>query len=172
MEGARIGDDCTLGQGVFVASSVVLGDRVKVQNHVSLYDGVIVEDDVFLGPSCVFTNVRAPRAAHPTRDRAQTILRHGCTIGANATVVCGVTIGAFAFVGAGAVVTRDVPDYALVVGVPARRTGWVGRRGVRLVAGDGGLRCPSSDERFLVREGRLVPIAASEGDPPRGEDAR
>lgn len=133
MSGARIGARCVLGQGVFVAGDVIVGDNVHVQNHVSLYDGVIVEDDVFLGPSCVFTNVRHPRA-HRRGERVQTRIRAGATIGANATILCGVTVGRHAFVGAGAVVTRDVPDHALVVGNPARRVGWVDRDGRRTEA--------------------------------------
>jgi UDP-2-acetamido-3-amino-2,3-dideoxy-glucuronate N-acetyltransferase len=130
MAGATIGARCVLGQGVFVSGKAVLGDGVRVQNQVSLYDGVVIEDDVFLGPSSVFTNVRNPRASI-TGERVETRVRTGATIGANATIVCGVTIGRYAFVGAGAVVTRDVPDHALVVGNPARRVGWVDREGRR-----------------------------------------
>ncbi len=158
MAGARIGADCTLGQNVFVASGAVIGDRVKIQNNVSVYDGVTIEDEVFLGPSCVLTNVRNPRAAVSRRDAFQkTLLRRGCTIGANATVVCGVTVGRFAFVGAGAVVTRDVLDHALVVGVPARQVGWVSRRGCRLPEPDedGVTRCPESGEGYLLADGQL-----------------
>ena len=130
MAGARIGARCMLGQGAFVAGSAILGNGVRVQNHVSIYDGVEIEDDVFLGPSCVLTNVKNPRAA-ARGEREKTRIRAGATIGANATIVCGVTIGRFAFIGAGAVVTRDVPDHALVVGNPARRIGWVDRAGRR-----------------------------------------
>jgi UDP-2-acetamido-3-amino-2,3-dideoxy-glucuronate N-acetyltransferase len=158
MSGARIGDGCTLGQGVFVASGVVVGHRVKIQNHVSLYDGVEVEDDVFLGPSCVFTNVTHPRAEVSRRDAFEpTRIRRGATVGANATVVCGVTIGRYAFVGAGAVVTRDVADHALVMGVPARQTGWVSRRGVPLPEPDaaGVMRCPESGEAYVLAGGAL-----------------
>ncbi len=160
MAGARIGRDCTLGQGVFVAGSVVVGDRCKVQNHVSLYDGVVLEDEVFLGPSCVFTNVKHPRAAISRRHAFEpTLVRRGATIGANATLVCGVTVGRHAMVGAGAVVTRDVPDHALYVGVPARQVGWVGVRGVPLVAdAEGGgeaWRCPEGGERYRVVAGAL-----------------
>jgi UDP-2-acetamido-3-amino-2,3-dideoxy-glucuronate N-acetyltransferase len=153
MSGARIGRGCVLGQNVFVAAGAVVGDRVRVQNNVSIYDGVVVEDDVFLGPSCVLTNVSSPRAGIDRRGRFEaTRLRRGATIGANATVVCGVTVGRHAFVAAGAVVTRDVPDYALVMGVPGRRAGWMGRHGRRLVRGAdaGAWRCPESG--FLYRE--------------------
>lgn len=158
MSGARIGDGCTLGQGVFVASRVVVGHRVKIQNHVSLYDGVEVEDDVFLGPSCVFTNVTHPRAEVSRRERFEpTRVRRGATVGANATVVCGVTIGRYAFVAAGAVVTRDVADHALVMGVPARQTGWVSRRGVPLPDPDatGLMRCPEGGEAYVLADGAL-----------------
>lgn len=126
MGSARIGRDCSLGQNVFVGANVVLGDNVKVQNNVSIYDGVTIEDDVFLGPSMVFTNVINPRSAVSRKaDYLPTLVRRGASIGANVTVVCGTTLGEFAFVGAGAVVTRDVPDYALVVGNPARVAGWM-----------------------------------------------
>jgi UDP-2-acetamido-3-amino-2,3-dideoxy-glucuronate N-acetyltransferase len=124
---AVIGTNCSLGQNVFVANQVTVGNGVKIQNNVSLYEGVILEDYVFCGPSMVFTNVRTPRSAFPRNtsdDYAETRVRYGASIGANATVVCGVTIGEWAFVAAGAVVTRDVPDYALMAGVPARRIGW------------------------------------------------
>jgi UDP-2-acetamido-3-amino-2,3-dideoxy-glucuronate N-acetyltransferase len=177
MSGARIGRGCVLGQNVFVAAGAALGDRVRVQNNVSLYDGVTVEDDVFLGPSCVLTNVSTPRAEirrqhafEPTR------IRRGATIGANATVVCGVTIGRHAFVGAGAVVTRDVPDYALILGVPGQRADWVGRHGRRLDPEGGGLfRCPESGLRYREEGGALrcldldedAPLPFSEGDPRR-----
>lgn len=148
--GARIGRRSSFGQGCYVAGDVVVGDDVKVQNNVSIYDGVTIEDAVFLGPSCVFTNVATPRAEVSRRGAFErTVVRRGASVGANATLVCGVTVGRHALVGAGAVVTRDVPDYALVVGVPARRVGWVGRRGARLVAGDDGLLvCPESGQRY------------------------
>lgn len=157
--GARIGARCSLGQGVYVAPTVRIGDGVRIQNHVSVYDGVTLDDEVFCGPSVVFTNVVNPRAAVSRRDAYQaTHVHKGATLGANCTVVCGVTVGAYAFVGAGAVVTHDVPDHALVVGVPARHVGWMSRRGARLdlpSAGDGEAACPESRERYRLRGGRL-----------------
>jgi UDP-2-acetamido-3-amino-2,3-dideoxy-glucuronate N-acetyltransferase len=133
MPGARIGRGCSLGQNVFVARDVVIGDNVKIQNNVSLYEGVTLEDDVFCGPSMVFTNVVNPRS-HVSRkhEYRRTLVRRGATIGANATVVCGHTIGRYAFIGAGAVITAEVPDYALMLGVPARIAGWMCECGVRL----------------------------------------
>ena len=132
-EGARIGAYCSFGQNCNVAGGAIVGDRVKVQNNVSIYDGTVVESDVFLGPSCVLTNVRHPRSEVDRRSAYErTLLKRGCTIGANATVVCGVTVGRYAFVAAGAVVVADTPDYALMVGVPARRIGWMCQCGERL----------------------------------------
>ncbi len=147
MPGARVGRRCTLGQNVFVASQVVIGDGCRIQNNVSLYDGVTLEDDVFLGPSCVLTNVENPRAQIRRRDLASpTLIRRGATVGANATILCGVTIGRYAFIGAGAVVTRDVPDYALIFGVPGTHAGWMSRHGHRLVGASekGHFTCPES----------------------------
>ncbi|MCR4392075.1 MAG: N-acetyltransferase [Candidatus Acetothermia bacterium] len=135
MAGAEIGEDCTLGQNVFVAKNVKIGNHVKIQNNVSVYEGVILEDYVFCGPSCVFTNVKTPRSAFPrnrSEDYLPTHVKYGASIGANATIVCGVTIGEWAFVAAGAVVTKDVPRYALVAGVPARQIGWACQCGVSL----------------------------------------
>lgn len=144
--GAVIGDDCSLGQNVYVGNRVKVGDRVRIQNNVSLYDNVILEDGVFCGPSCVFTNVKNPRAEVSRKNEYQdTLVRRGATIGANATIVCGVTIGEYAFIGAGAVVTADVPPHALMVGVPARRVGWMSRDGERL--GED-LVCPRSGRRY------------------------
>ncbi len=153
MAGARIGARCVLGQNAFVAATAVIGDGVKIQNNVSIYDGAVLEDEVFLGPSCVLTNVRNPRAAISRRHAfEQILLRQGCTVGANATIVCGVTIGRYAFIAAGAVVTRDVPDHALVTGVPASQQGWMSRRGVRLPPpdGEGKTRCPESGELYQL----------------------
>jgi UDP-2-acetamido-3-amino-2,3-dideoxy-glucuronate N-acetyltransferase len=141
MPGARIGAGCVIGQGCYVGA-VTIGDGCRIQNHVSLYDGVTLEDEVFLGPSCVFTNVRHPRAHVARRDAyAPTLVRRGATIGANATIVCGVTIGRYAMVGAGAVVTHDVPDHAIVVGTPARWIGWACRCGETLPATRTCARC-------------------------------
>lgn len=133
MKNARIGRACILGQNVHVGPNVIIGDRCKIQNNVSLYDGVVLEDEVFCGPSMVFTNVINPRSAIERKSEfKQTLIKKGATIGANATVICGVTVGRHAFIGAGAVVTKDVPDYALVVGVPARLAGWMCRCGTKL----------------------------------------
>jgi UDP-2-acetamido-3-amino-2,3-dideoxy-glucuronate N-acetyltransferase len=159
MAGARIGRNCSLGQNVFVAASVVVGDGVRIQNNVSLYDGVVLEDDVFCGPSCVFTNVINPRSQYPRRGEYQpTRVRRGATIGANATIICGATIGRYAFIGAGAVVRGDVPDYALMLGVPARQKGWMSRHGYRLPApgADGVMLCPSSGWRYRLQAGRVT----------------
>jgi len=150
MKGARIGKRCVIGQNVNIDGGTVLGDNVKIQNNVSVYTGTVIEDDVFLGPSCVLTNVTNPRSQvnrHSLYEK--TLLRRGCSIGANSTVVCGVSIGRYAFVGAGAVVTRDVPDYALVVGNPARQIGWMSRHGHRLAPDrEGFMVCPESGLRY------------------------
>jgi UDP-2-acetamido-3-amino-2,3-dideoxy-glucuronate N-acetyltransferase len=148
---ARIGRDCVLGQGVFVGPRVVVGDRCRIQNQVSLYEGCVLEDGVFVGPSATFTNVKRPRAGFPRKDRFErTLVRAGATVGANATVLCGVTIGRGAFVSAGAVVTRDVPDFALVKGVPARPSGHVCLCGERL---DADLACAACGRRYARAAG-------------------
>lgn len=147
MKNARLGRGCNLGQNVFVASDVVIGNNVKIQNNVSVYTGVELEDDVFCGPSCVFTNVINPRSQIVRHSQyLRTLVRRGATIGANATIVCGATVGRYAFVAAGAVVRGDVPDYALMIGVPARRRGWMSRHGHRLSApgADGIMVCPET----------------------------
>ena len=153
--GARVGENCVLGQNVFIGPGVRIGDGCKVQNNVSIYQGVALEDEVFCGPSCVFTNVLTPRAFVERKEEfASTRVGRGATIGANATIVCGVAIGRYAMIGAGAVVTRDVPDFALVVGNPARRIGWVSRAGERLGPE---FTCPRTGERYrLDGEDRLV----------------
>ena len=151
MAGARIGRRCVLGQNVFVASGVVVGDDVKIQNNVSLYEGVVLEDSVFCGPSCVFTNVVNPRSEISRRTEYQeTRVRRGATIGANATIICGATIGRYAFVAAGAVIRGNAPEYGLMIGVPARRVGWMSRHGFRLPAAgaDGVTRCPATGWRY------------------------
>ena len=152
--GARIGRGCSFGQGVFVGNDVAIGDNVKIQNNVSVYDAVTLEDDVFCGPSMVFTNVHNPRAAVVRKaEYRRTLVQRGATLGANCTIVCGTTVGAHAFVGAGAVVSRDVPAFALVAGVPARRIGWMSRHGERLAlpaSGDGEATCPATGERYRL----------------------
>lgn len=151
MSKCQIGEQCTLGQNVFVANGVTIGNNVKIQNNVSLYTGVRIEDDVFCGPSCVFTNVVNPRSQiNRKSEYQQTIVRRGATIGANATIVCGATIGRYAFIGAGAVVRGDVADYALVLGVPAVQRGWMSRHGHRLENPnpDGIMLCPESGWRY------------------------
>lgn len=157
--GARLGAGCTLGQNVFVAGDVVIGRNVKIQNNVSVYAGVELEDDVFCGPSCVFTNVVNPRAQIARRGQYQrTLVRRGATIGANATIVCGAVIGRYAFLGAGAVVRGDVPDYALMLGVPATQQGWMSRYGRRLPPPDaaGIMCCPESGWRYREVEPGVV----------------
>ena len=168
MGGARVGEGCILGQNVFVAAHAVLGRGCKVQNNVSLYDGVELGDEVFCGPSMVFTNVYNPRSAVTRKDEyRRTLVKQGATIGANATIVCGSTVGRYAFVGAGAVVQKAVPDFALVVGVPARQIGWMSRFGERLelpLQGSGEAVCPHTGERYVLQDG-VVSVAEC---PPGG----
>jgi len=157
--GAVIGRNCSLGQNVFVGNRVRLGDNVKVQNNVSIYDNVMIEDDVFCGPSMVFTNVYNPRSAVSRKDQYRdTVIRRGATLGANCTIVCGVEIGHHAFVGAGSVINRDVPAFALMVGVPARQIGWMSRFGERLplgLEGSGVATCPHTGDRYELANGVL-----------------
>jgi len=167
--GAKIGEACILGQNTFVADGVVIGRNCKIQNNVSIYSGTIIEDDVFLGPSCVLTNVTNPRSQvvrHSLYEK--TLIRHGASIGANATIVCGIEIGRYAFIAAGAVVTMDVPDYALMMGVPARRCGWMSRHGHRLQPSgeDAIMICPESGFRYQeVQPGVLRCLDLNEDSP-------
>jgi UDP-2-acetamido-3-amino-2,3-dideoxy-glucuronate N-acetyltransferase len=159
LAGVRIGANCTIGQNVMIGPRVAVGDRCKIQNNVSLYEGVVLEAGVFCGPSCVFTNVSTPRAEIERKSEYhRTVVRRGASIGANATIVCGHELGPYCFVAAGAVVTRDVPAFALVAGVPARRIGWVSKAGARL---DGSLVCPQDGSRYReTAHGGLEPIEA------------
>ncbi|HTE31261.1 MAG TPA: acyltransferase [Chryseolinea sp.] len=155
MPGCKIGENCNIGQNVVISPEVVLGNNVKVQNNVSIYTGVYCEDDVFLGPSMVFTNVINPRSAVNRKDQyLKTVVRKGATIGANATVICGHDIGRFAFIGAGAVVTTQIPDYALFVGNPARHKGWMSEYGHKLIFDASGMAlCPESKEKYKLDKG-------------------
>ena len=157
--GARIGERCSFGQNVFVGNDVVIGNNVKVQNNVSIYDAVTLEDDVFCGPSMVFTNVYNPRSAVVRKDEyRRTLVKKGATIGANATLVCGATIGEYAFIGAGAVVNHDVKPYALMVGVPARQIGWMSEYGERLdlpLTGEAQACCPHTGRLYHLRGGQV-----------------
>ena len=164
LKGAKIGERCIFGQNCQVAENVVIGNNVKVQNNVSIYAGTVVEDDVFLGPSCVLTNVTNPRSQVNRHSLYEsTIFRRGATIGANATIICGIDLGRYCFIGAGAVVAKSVPDYALMVGNPARQIGWMSRHGHRLVApdADGIMRCPESGFRYKEVETGLAPVPRS-----------
>jgi len=160
MPNCIIGENCNIGQNVVISPEVVLGKNVKVQNNVSIYTGVQCEDDVFLGPSMVFTNVINPRSAVNRKNQyARTIVKQGASIGANATIVCGHDIGRFAFIGAGAVVTKNVPDYALVIGNPARQTGWMSEYGHKLKFDqDGSATCPESNERYKLENGKVFKV--------------
>jgi UDP-2-acetamido-3-amino-2,3-dideoxy-glucuronate N-acetyltransferase len=157
MPQAVIGQDCNIGQNVVISPQVRLGNRVKVQNNVSVYTGVTCEDDVFLGPSCVFTNILNPRSAINRRGRyVSTIVKKGASIGANATIICGVTIGEYALIGAGSVVLKDVPPFALVLGNPARQTGWVSEAGHRLIFDDSGIAfCPETREKYRLHSNNI-----------------
>ena len=160
--GAVIGNACSLGQNVFVGNQVVISNNCKIQNNVSVYDNVTLEDDVFCGPSMVFTNVYNPRSAVSRKNEYRdTFVGQGATLGANCTIVCGVTIGRYAFIGAGAVVNKDVPDYALMVGVPARQIGWMSEYGEQLdlpLSGHEEAQCPYTHQRYRLKERKLVQI--------------
>jgi UDP-2-acetamido-3-amino-2,3-dideoxy-glucuronate N-acetyltransferase len=160
MPNCKIGENCNIGQNVVISPEVVLGRNVKVQNNVSIYTGVICEDDVFLGPSMVFTNVINPRSAINRKNQySKTTVKKGASIGANATIVCGHDIGSFAFIGAGAVVTKHVPDYALVVGNPAKQTGWMSEFGHKLNFDKSGMAsCEESGEKYLLKEGKVSKV--------------
>ena len=163
--GARVGTDCSLGQNVYVGNDVSIGNGVKIQNNVSIYDAVTLEDDVFCGPSMVFTNVYNPRSAVTRKNQYRhTLVRRGATIGANATIVCGVTIGEYAFIAAGAVINRDVPAFALMAGVPARQIGWMSRFGERLplrIGGNGEARCTHTGDVYLLQDGVCTCVPAA-----------
>ena len=167
--GAVIGEGCSLGQNVFVANRVRIGDNVKIQNNVSVYDNVTLEDDVFCGPSMVFTNVYNPRSAVSRKDQyMDTLVRQGATLGANCTIICGITIGRHSFVGAGAMVNRDVPDHALVVGVPARQIGWMSAFGEQLLLpleGQGEAICEHTGDRYVLDGTTVTRIPAPEATP-------
>lgn len=157
MPGAILGQNCILGQNVFVAGGVVIGDRVKVQNNVSIYEGVQIEDDVFLGPSCVFTNVINPRGfVERKTEYKKTLIKKGASVGANATIICGNTLGMYCFIGAGTVVTKEVKDYALVVGNPGRQVGWVSAYGHQLLFDEHQMAtCPQSGVRYFLEENEV-----------------
>ena len=160
--GAKIGSGCSLGQNVFVGNKVVIGNNVKIQNNVSVYDNVSIEDDVFCGPSMVFTNVYNPRSAVERKSEYRdTLVQKGATLGANCTIVCGSTIGAYSFVGAGSVVNKDVPDYALMVGVPARQIGWMSEFGEQLhlpLTGSGEAVCPHTGDLYILNDGAVSKV--------------
>lgn len=160
--GARIGHDCSFGQNVFVGNDVIIGDNVKIQNNVSVYDAVTLEDNVFCGPSLVFTNVYNPRSAVTRKNEyRRTLVQRGATLGANATIVCGVTVGAYSFVAAGAVVNRDVKAYALMAGVPARQIGWMSEHGERLslpLKGDADGQCEATGQRYQLRDSKVTRV--------------
>jgi UDP-2-acetamido-3-amino-2,3-dideoxy-glucuronate N-acetyltransferase len=158
--GAKIGMKCSIGQNVFVGNDVVIGNNVKIQNNVSVYDAVTIEDDVFCGPSMVFTNVYNPRSAvNRKNEYRETLVKKGATLGANSTIVCGIIIGKYAFIGAGAVINKDVSDYALMMGVPAKQTGWMSRFGERLelpLTGDAEAVCPHTGDRYRIKDNYCI----------------
>ena len=173
MKNAKIGENCIFGQNVHIASGVVIGNNVKVQNNVSIYTGVIIEDDVFLGPSCVLTNVTNPRSQIVRHNLYEkTIFRRGATVGANAAIVCGIELGRYSFIGVGAVVTKDVPDYALMIGVPAKQIGWISRHGIPLPKpnADGIMVCPESGYRYKEVKGGVVRCLDLDEDAPLPPD--
>ena len=173
MNGARIGQSCNFGQNVHVGSGVVIGNNVKVQNNVSIYTGTVVEDDVFLGPSCVLTNVTNPRSQVVRRGLYEkTLIKRGATIGANATIVCGIEIGRYAFIAAGTVVSKSVPDYALMVGVPGRRVCWMSRHGVKLPPPDsnGIMVCPESKYKYKEIDPNIIKCLDIDEESPLPED--
>ena len=173
LRGAKIGEYCNLGQNVSIAGGTVIGNHVKVQNNVSVYEGTIIEDDVFLGPSCVLTNVTNPRSQVIRKSLYEkTLIRRGASIGANATVVCGITIGRYAFIAAGAVIAKDVPDYALMIGVPARQKGWMSRHGhvLKDPDPDGIYACPESGLRYKEVEQGILRCQDLDEDAPLPED--
>ncbi len=157
LSGTVIGERCSFGQNCVVGPNVLIGSGVKVQNNVSVYEGVEVQDDVFLGPSMVFTNVINPRSFIVRKEEfKKTLLKKGCSIGANATIICGVTIGRFALIGAGAVIQKSVPDFGLMVGVPAKQIGWVSKAGIRLILDENGFGvCPTDSSRYCLENGKL-----------------
>jgi len=173
LPGAVIGERCSFGQNCSIASGVVIGNNVKVQNNVSIYEGTVIEDDVFLGPSCVLTNVTNPRSQVVRRALYEkTLLRRGATIGANATIVCGIEIGRYAFVAAGAVVAKNVPDYAMMVGVPARQKGWMSRHGhlLRNPDSEGTMTCPESGLRYRESSPGMLRCLDLDEDAPLPKD--
>ena len=160
--GANIGNNCSIGQNVFISNNVSIGNNVKIQNNVSVYDNVTLEDDVFCGPSMVFTNVYNPRSAISRKDKfIHTLIKKGATLGANCTIICGVVVGNYAFVGAGALVNKDIPDFALVVGVPARQIGWMSEYGEQLdlpLEGDAETTCPHTAQKYDLKSGILIKV--------------
>ena len=160
--GAKIGDDVTIGQNVFIGKTAVIGNKCKIQNNISIYDNIHLEDDVFCGPSMVFTNVYNPRSAISRKDKfIHTLIKKGATLGANCTIICGVVVGNFAFVGAGALVNKDIPDFALVVGVPARQIGWMSEYGEQLdlpLEGDAETTCPHTAQKYDLKSGILIKV--------------